>query len=134
MKNAVNSPLLVGLIRDIRATFPGLMVAGLSVSVAPDRREVRQMITSRAGGAMPDGLPFFDFRCEAEDCWHEIHPAFDAWLSARGWYFERYDEVWFLPCRLPTQAERDEWARIEQEARATRIGPPTRAQMYSCPF
>lgn len=102
------------LLRDVRATFPLVAIDQRYVDRRSPGRELAWMIAAPEEAAtMADGLPMFchwHFRDENsynDDGWHL---AFDRWLELRGWYLERYDEVWFEPAALPTDEERAQWA------------------------
>lgn len=82
------------LIADLLATFPGIHARPLREFGA---KGWTHGVWTGGEARMPDGLPVFSDIAYADDTYDGgVHTGFSAWLEARGWYLERYDELAFF--------------------------------------
>lgn len=77
---------------DLAATFPGLWMRPLS-EFGGQWKGAEGIWAGGDDTAMPDGLPIlWTLECADPDYYDgHVHHAFVAWLTARGWAYERHD-------------------------------------------
>lgn len=98
------------LAKELSITFPKLSVQHREHD---NRHDL--MIAEGENHAMPDGQRIFagDWAEWDEETFpNSVHVGFEAWLTGKGFYLERYDSFWWMPTPLYTVTEKAAFTRL----------------------
>lgn len=83
---------------DLAATFPGIWMRPLR-EFGEQWKDVEGIWTGAEDEVlMPDGWPIFERLCCPDPDYYDgtVHHGFIAWLDARGWAYDQYDELTYF--------------------------------------